>query len=121
MQARTICIADDDGFFMRIERIDDAQDLATLRGNMELGLSGVGPAEDVDGHRYVPDGADAEVELSLRAAGDGVSMVMLVVRIDGGRYRVTQHLPHREALEGIAPSFRAMLGSLRTTGPGPRS
>lgn len=110
----------DDGFFMRIERIDDALDLATLRENMELGLSSVGPAEDVDGHLYVPDGADAEVELSLRAAGDAVSMVMLVVRIDGGRYRVTQHLPHREALEGIAPSFRAMLGSLRTIGPRPK-
>ena len=83
----------DDGFFMRIERIDDAAD----------GFAG--------------PGVDVDVELSMRATGDGVSMVMLVARIDGGRYRVTQHLPHREALEGIPASMWAMLGSLRTTGP----
>lgn len=107
----------DDGFFMRIERIDYAMDLATLRENMQLALSSVGPAEDAGLQAYFPPEARAEVELSMRALGDGVSMAMLVARIDGGRYRVTQHLPHREALEGIPPSFRAMLGSLRTTGP----
>ena len=107
----------DDGFFMRIERIDDAMDLATLRENMQLALSSVGPAEEASVQAYFPPEARAEAELSMRAVGDGVSMAMLVARIDGGRYRVTQHLPHREALEGILPSFRAMLGSLRTTGP----
>ncbi|MBB6599058.1 hypothetical protein [Luteimonas sp. MC1825] len=107
----------DDGFFMRIERIDDALDLATLRENMQLALSSVGQAEEAGVQAYFPPEARAEVELSMRAVGDGVSMTMLVARIDGGRYRVTQHLPHREALEGIPPSFRAMLGSLRTTAP----
>lgn len=107
----------DDGFFMRIERIDEAMDLATLRADMQLALSSVGPADEADGHAYVAAQPGTAVELALRAMGDGVSLVMLVARIDGGRYRVTLHLPHREALEGIAPSFRAMLGSLRTTGP----
>ncbi|HEY4530679.1 MAG TPA: hypothetical protein VIG97_10215 [Luteimonas sp.] len=109
----------DDGFFMRIERIDDALDLATLRGDMQLALSNVGPAAEAPGPRFGPD-VDAEVELSMRAQGQGVSMAMLVARIDGGRYRITRHLPHREALEGIAPAFEAMLVSLRTTGPKPR-
>lgn len=109
----------DDGFFMRIERIDDGLDLATLRENMQLGLSSVGPSNEVDHQAYFPAGTGAGVELAMRAAGDDVSMVMLLVRLDGGRFRVTQHLPHREALEGIAPSFRAMLGSLRVTGPRP--
>ncbi|MBJ6984207.1 hypothetical protein [Luteimonas sp. MC1750] len=107
----------DDGFFMRIERIDEATDLATLRGDMQLALSSVGTAEDAGGHAYVAAQPGTDVELALRARGDGVSLVMLVARIDGGRYRVTLHLPHREALEGIVPSFRAMLGGLRTTGP----
>lgn len=53
----------------------------------------------------------------MRASGDAVGMVMLVARIDGGRYQVTLHLPHREAVEGIEPGMWAMLGSVRTTGP----
>ena len=107
----------DDGFFMRIERIDDSADLATLRDDMALALSSVGEASEAALHEFAEPGVD--VELSMRATGDGVSMVILVARIDGGRYRVTQHLPHREALEGIPASMWAMLGSLRTTGPRP--
>ena len=108
----------DDGFFLRIERIDPDQDLAVLRENIELALSSVGEPEEVP-----PGGIGAErfrdAELSMRAVGKGISSYMLVARIDGGRYRVTLHLPHREALEGIAPSMWAMLGSLRTPGPRP--
>lgn len=108
----------DDGFFLRIERIDPDQDLAVLRENIELALSSVGEPEEVP-----PGGIGAErlrdAELSVRAVGEGISSYMLVARIDGGRYRITMHLPHREALEGIAPSMWAMLGSLRTTGPRP--
>ena len=107
----------DDGFFMRIERIDDSVDLATLRGDMALALSIVGEASEAALHEFAEPGVDVEVELSMRATGEGVSMVMLVARIDGGRYRITQHLPHREALEGIPASMWAMVGSLRTTGP----
>ncbi len=110
----------DDGFSMRIERIDEGRDTATLAADMALALSSVGQAEDADVHGRFPPEARAEVELSQRAVGDGVSVAMLVARIDGGRYRVTLHLPHREALEGIAPSMWAMLGSLRTTGERPR-
>lgn len=108
----------DEGFTMRIERIDEAAGIETLREDMVLALSSVGSA--VDGP--VPafdDGVEAAVELSLRAVGEGVSVGMMIVRVDGGRYRVTLHLPHREAMEGIAPSLSAMLGSLRTTGPRP--
>ena len=110
----------DDGFSMRIERIDEGRDTATLAVDMALALSSVGQAEDTDVGGHFPPEARAEVELSQRAVGDGVSVAMLVARIDGGRYRVTLHLPHREALEGIAPSMWAMLGSLRTTGERPR-
>ena len=108
----------DDGFFMRIERIDDAADLATLRENMALGLSAVGTPEEASPDVAAP-GADMQVELAMRARGHDTSVEMLVARIDGGRYRITRHLPHREALEGIPASMRAMLGSLRTTGPRP--
>lgn len=108
----------DDGFFMRIERIDPGQGLAVLRDNMVLALSAVGEAEDLPDEHI---GAERfrNAELSMVARGDGISSYMLVARIDGGRYRVTLHLPHREALEGIAPSMWAMLSSLRTTGPRP--
>ena len=112
----------DDGFFMRIERIDDAADAATLRADMQLALSSVGTVEEAleaEVQGYLPADARADVELAGRAMGEGVGMVMLIARIDGGRYRVTLHLPHREAVEGIAPSLWAMLGSLRTTGPRP--
>lgn len=106
----------DDGFTMRIERIDPDQDLAILRGNIELALSSVGEAEVVPPDRISAAGF-RDAELFMRARGDGISSTMLVARIDGGRYRITLHLPHREALEGIAPSMWAMLDSLRTTGP----
>jgi hypothetical protein len=113
----------DDGFFMRIERIDPGVDIATLRGDMELALSSVGAAQDVAPGDIATTGfgtpGSAQPELFMRARGDGVSLLMLVARIDGGRYRVTLHLPHREAAEGIEPSLWAMLGSLRTTGPRP--
>lgn len=111
----------DDGFFMRIERIDGGADMQALAGDMRLALSSVGAAQDADVGAWLPGDAGIEIELSMRAAGEGVSMAMLVMRLDGGRYRVTQHLPHREAMEGIAPSFWAMLGSLRTTGPRPKA
>ena len=111
----------DDGLFMRIERIDPAADLATLRGNMELALSSVGPAFEHPATDFAEPGVEVEVELAMRSEGDDVSMEMLVARIDGGRYRVTLHLPHGEALEGIVPSLWAMLGSLRTTGPRPEA
>ncbi|WP_149196293.1 hypothetical protein [Luteimonas suaedae] len=108
----------DDGFFMRIERIDPEQDLGTLRENMELALSGVGTAEDVPAGQAGADNV-RDAELFLRARGDDLTVNMLVARIDGGRYRITLHLPHREAAEGINPSLWAMLESLRTTGPRP--
>ena len=106
----------DDGFTLRIERIDPDQELAILRENMELALSSVGEAEVVPPDRISAAGF-RDAELFMRARGDGISSTMLVARIDGGRYRITLHLPHREALEGIAPSMWAMLDSLRTTGP----
>ena len=108
----------DDGFILRIERIDPDQELAILRENMELALSSVGETEDVPPER-ISAKQFRDAELFMRARGDGISSYMLVGRIDGGRYRVTLHLPPREALEGIAPSMWAMLGSLRTTGPRP--
>ena len=108
----------DPDFFMRIERIDEGAAIDTLAADMDLALSGVGAARAADVQAGFPPEARAEVELARQARGDGISMTMLVARIDGGRYRVTLHLPHREALEGIAPSMWAMLGSLRTTGPG---
>lgn len=109
----------DGGFFMRIERIDPEQDLAVLRENIELALSSVGEAETVPPD-HISSPAFRDAELFMRARGDGISSTMLVARIDGGRYRITLHLPHREAMEGIAPSMWAMLASLRTTGPRPQ-
>lgn len=108
----------DDGFFLRIERIDPDQDLAVLRENMALSLSAIGEAEAMPADQI---GAEPlrDAELAMQARGDGISGYMLVARIDGGRYRITMHMPHREALEGIAPSMWAMLSSLRTTGPRP--
>lgn len=108
----------DDGFFMRIERIDPDQDLAVLRENMALALSAIGEAEAMPADQIGAEPLRA-AELAMQARGDGISGYMLVARIDGGRYRITLHMPHREALEGIAPSMWAMLSSLRTTGPRP--
>lgn len=109
----------DGDFFMRIERIDPGLDPATLRENMALALSAVGEPEPLPADQVPLPGA-RDIELAGRARGDGVSMTMLIARIDGGRYRVTLHLPHREPAEGIGPSLWAMLASLRTTGPRPQ-
>ena len=54
----------------------------------------------------------------LRAAGAGVSAYVAVIVVDGSPFRFTVHLPHREPLEGIAPSFWAMLQSIE---PRPQS
>lgn len=110
----------DADFSMRIERLDPRQDVAGLRADMVLALSSVGEAEAVPAREAGATGF-GDAELFMRARGDGVTSTMLVARIDGGRYRVTLHLPHREAYEGIAPSLWAMLGSLRTTGPRPEA
>lgn len=108
----------DDGFTLRIERIDPEQDLAVLRENIALALSAVGDVEALPAGQI---GAESfrDAELAMRARGDGISSYMLVATVDGGRYRVTMHLPHREAIEGIAPTMWAMLDTLRTTGPRP--
>lgn len=108
----------DDEFTLRIERLDPDQDLAVLRENMALALSAVGEAEELPRDQiWAPQFRDAE--LAMRAQSEAASRYMLVAQIDGARYRATLHLPHREAMEGIAPTMWAMLDSLRTTGPRP--
>lgn len=109
----------DGDFFMRIERIDPDIDAGTLRDNMALALSAVGEPEPMAADQ-LPLHRTGGIELAGHARGHGVSMTILVARIDGGRYRVTFHLPHREPAEGIGPSLWAMLASLRTTGPRPQ-
>jgi hypothetical protein len=106
----------DEGYFMRIERIAPDTDLATLREAATLALSAVGAADVVAPARAEPAGGH-HVELHLGAQGGEARLEQLVLRAGDGRYRVTLHLPAREASEGIVPAFRAMLRSLQTTGP----
>src|SRR5690606_14925580 len=67
----------DDGFTLRIERIDPEQDLAVLRENMALALSAVGDVEALPAGQI---GAESfrDAELAMRARGDGISSYMLV-------------------------------------------
>jgi hypothetical protein len=106
----------DGEYFMRIERIPADADLATLREDAVLALSGVGEAQEIPpGHAYAANFQAAE--LHLVAESREVVMEILVGQVGDGRYRVTLHLPLREPSEGIVPTLWAMLGSLQTTGP----
>lgn len=104
----------DDGFFMRIQRLGDGAAPAGLREDMVLGLSAVGEASPVPPSALPPVVRDADP--ALQARNDEVTLTMLVAEIDGARFRITLHAPHREAAEGIVPTFHAMLGSLRVAG-----
>lgn len=106
----------DDGYFMRIERITPEADTAMLRENARLSLSGVGEARDLPSGHAALSNFDA-TDLHMVAGNDEVAMEVLVGSVGDGRYRITLHLPLREASEGIVPTLRAMLGSLQTTGP----
>lgn len=108
----------DDGFYMRIERIAPDLPVLQLEEDMALALSAIGPAQTVPAGQ-IPLPRSHNVELAMRARGNGVTGTMLVAGIDGGRYRITLHMPHREAAEGIGPSMWAMLSSLRTTASRP--
>lgn len=106
----------DDGFFMRIERLADDADLATLRTNMDLALSSVGAAADLPKANIHAE-AFRDAELARHADNGDARVIMLVGRAGEGRYRVTLHLPRREAAEGIVPTLWATLDSLETSGP----
>lgn len=106
----------DGEYFMRIERIPPDADIATLREDALLALSGVGTGRAAPpGRAYAAN--FREPELHLVAEGREVAMEILVGRVGDGRYRVTLHLPYREPSEGIVPTLWAMLGSLQTVGP----
>ena len=101
----------DGEFFVRIERLDPATDVAALERNAREWLSGIGVAERLDAER-VPHPFLRDAEFVLRAAGNGVSGYIAVIGIGEGLFRFTMHLPHREPLEGMAPTFWAMLQSI---------
>jgi hypothetical protein len=98
----------DGDFFMRLERLDPQADGADLRRNARQWLGNIGDVHPVE---------DPDAEIHLRASSQRVSAEILVLGIDGGRYRLTLHIPNREPAEGILPSFRAMIGSIRTLAP----
>jgi hypothetical protein len=106
----------DGEFFVRIERLDPEANVAALRNNARLALRDIGRVHTLEGEGIF-DPLFREAEFFLHASNPQVSVNILVIDIDGSRFRFMMHIPNREAAEGITPSFWAMLRSIRTLGP----
>ena len=103
----------DGEFFVRIERLDPQADGADLRANAALALAHIGEVHALAAEGIF-DPFFSDAEFFLHASNPQVSANMLVMEIDGSRFRVFMHIPNREAAEGILPSFWAMLRSIKT-------
>ncbi|HEX7035341.1 MAG TPA: hypothetical protein VF210_06175 [Pseudomonadales bacterium] len=101
----------DGEFFARIERLDPSVPASALEQNARDWLAAIGPAERL-GDARVPHPFLRDAVFVLRAAGAGVSAYVAVIAVDDVPFRFTVHLPHREPLEGIAPSLWTMLQSI---------
>jgi hypothetical protein len=108
----------DGEFFVRIERLDPQAYIGSLRNNARLALRDIGRVYALQGEDIF-DPLFREAEFFLHASDPTVRVNLLVVEIDGSRFRIMMHIPNREAAEGIVPSFWAMLRSIRTVGPLP--
>lgn len=105
----------DDRFFVRVERLDPAAPLLAMRADAELELSALGPVEVVTGSA-LQDPFFQSADFFLQASSAELTKLIVVLPIEGVRYRFSLHLPLAEAAEGIVPSFWAMLRSIRTVG-----
>lgn len=105
----------DDRFFVRIERLDPTAPLLAMRADAELELSALGPVEVVTGSA-LQDPFFQSADFFLQASSPELTKLIVVLPIEGVRYRFSLHLPLAEAAEGIVPSFWAMLRSIRTVG-----
>lgn len=105
----------DDRFFMRIERLDPTAPLLAMRADAELELSALGPVEVVTGSA-LQDPFFQPADFFLQASSPELTKLIVVLPVEGVRYRFSLHLPLAEAAEGIVPSFWAMLRSIRTVG-----
>ncbi|MFU8814724.1 MAG: hypothetical protein ACNA7W_05220 [Pseudomonadales bacterium] len=108
----------DGEFFMRIERLPEQADTADLRANAVMTLAHIGKVHALQ-HEQIFDPQFRDAEFFLHASNPQVSVIIFVTEIDGSRFRLTMHIPNREAAEGIVPSFWAMLRSIRSLGPLP--
>jgi hypothetical protein len=103
-------------FFVRIERLDPARSLTALRNNAHLALRDIGRAHKLKGDAIF-DPLFRNADIFMHASNPQVSVNIIVIDLDGSRFRFMMHIPNREAAEGIVPSFWAMLRSIRTVAP----
>jgi hypothetical protein len=106
----------DGEFFVRIERLDPETSITALRNNAHLALRDIGRVHKLEGDAIV-DPLFRTAEFFMHASNPQVSINIIVIDLDGSRFRFTMHVPNREAAEGIVPSFWAMLRSIRTVAP----
>jgi hypothetical protein len=106
----------DGEFFVRVERLDPESNVRGLRNNARLALRDIGRVVELEGEGIV-DPLFRDAEFFMHASNPQVSANIIVMDIDGSRYRFFMHIPNREAAEGIMPSFWAMLRSIRTVAP----
>ncbi|UZJ77483.1 hypothetical protein [Fictibacillus sp. KU28468] len=101
----------DEEYFVRIEPLDDAASLADIKSLGIKELEEIGKPDEVKGSD-VDSGAFGGAKLVLKAASDELIKYIIVQETDGHLVKYTVHLPVREPIEGIEPSFWSMLGSL---------
>ncbi len=102
----------DGDFFVRIERLAPAAALDELRQNARLWLQNIGDVHRLQGAE-IGDAFFRDAEFFLHASNARVSANVIVMEIDSSLFRLTMHIPNREAAEGITPSFWAMLRTIR--------
>lgn len=100
----------DEEYFVRIEPLTDDASLTDVKSIGVKELEAVGEPEEVKG----ADVSDsfARSKFVLRADSDELIKYIIVQEEDGHLVKYTVHLPVREPIEGIQPSFWSMLGSL---------
>jgi hypothetical protein len=108
----------DGEFFVRIERLPIDASVEALSDNARFTLRDIGRVHSLEGEEIF-DPLFRGAEFFLHASSPQVSVNILVIDIDGSRFRFMMHIPNREAAEGLMPSFWAMLRSIRTVGPLP--
>lgn|GEM_PF-3577255 len=103
----------DPEFFVRIEALDSATDLAQVKENATEELKLVGNVVEMKGQE-IGEEFFRTAEFFLHASNAQLSKNIVVLSIEGSLYKFTMNMPNKEAAEGVTPSYFAMLKTMKT-------
>lgn len=101
----------DDSFFMRIEKLDNTTTIDQLKAQSKDLIKHNGTPQELtmkSTDKHIPSGT----KFLIHSSNSKLSLNVIVMEVNGQKYRVFMSLPNKEAAEGVTPSMWAMLKTM---------